>query len=140
MRLACALLCLGMALGCRERKVDIKAAPERELPRPAPPEPMPSGVVSSLVGHAGEEVTISGTLVAHPHPRLPSKQPGKSQIFVDVDGSHLEIAAHVTALPDCNGPMFLTGKVIVAVGMAKMGSTEGEYAEPQLDVNRWRCR
>lgn len=126
-------------VGCRERAVDIKAAPERELPReqPAPP---PSAVVTTLVGHVGEEVTITGTVVAKPRPRLAASRSGKSPIFVDVEGSHLEVAAHVATLPHCSGPLYLTGRVVVAVGMAKEGSTEGEYAEPQLDVDRWHCR
>lgn len=131
--------CFG-ATGCRERAAEIKAAPERELPRETPLEPLPGKVVASLVGHAGEEVTIAGTIVTRPRPRIPSKRPGKLQVFIDVDGSHLEIATHVATLPDCKGPLYLTGRVIVAVGMAKEGSTEGEYAEPQLDVDRWRCR
>lgn len=127
--------------GCRERALDIKAAPERELPRAPEPPPAPPGkVVNSLVGHAGEEVTIAGTLVAKPRPRIASTQPGKVPIFVDVEGSHLEIAAHVARRPDCTGSLYLTGRVIVAVGMAKEGTTEGAYAEPQLDVERWRCR
>lgn len=140
MRLACALFVAVFACGCRERRVEIKAAPERELPREPPPEPPPTGIVSSLVGHAGEEVTIAGTLVAKPRPRIDYKHSGKTPIFVDVEGTHLEIAAHVEKLPDCSGSMYLTGKVFVALGMAKAGSTEGVYAEPQLDVERWRCR
>jgi len=140
MKLGYAAVVALLAMGCRERKPEITAAPERELPRDPQPEPAPTGVVSSLVGHAGEEVTIAGTLVARPRPRIPSTRPGKHPIFVDVEGSHLQVAAHVEKLPDCSGPLFLTGKVVVALGMAKEGSTEGEYAEPQLDVDRWRCR
>lgn len=140
MKLASAVLGALLAVACRERQPDIKAAPERELPRDPPPEPAPSGVVNSLVGHADEEVTIAGTLVAKPRPRIPSKRPGKIPIFVDVESTHLEVAAHVEQLPNCSGSMYLTGKVIVALGMAKEGTTEGEYAEPQLDVYRWRCR
>ncbi len=139
MRLAALLLSIGLA-GCRERANDIKPAPERELQHAPPPEPPPGKVVTSLVGYVGDDVTIVGAIVARPRPRLAYTRPGKRTIFIDVDGSHLEVAAHVASTPDCKGGLALTGKVIVAVGLAKDGTTAGEYAEPQLDVERWRCR
>jgi hypothetical protein len=134
-----ALLVALLLLGCRERPSDIHRAPERELPR-TPPPPMPSATVTSLMGYVGDEVTVLGRVDDKAKPRIPWTVSGKSVAMVDLTTSHSLIAAHVRELPSCAGDVVMTGIVIVARGMIRQGTTEGAYAEPQLDVNRWNCR
>lgn len=129
-----------LALGCGRRAPDITRAPEKERKHeekaPTPLDRTP--IVTTLVGHAGDVVSIEGRLLARAKPRVTTSVAGKSLVFVDVNGSHLEVATYVAELPACES-LHLTGKVIVATGMAKSGSTEGFYAEPQLDVAEARC-
>jgi hypothetical protein len=139
MRIAWAV-CAGLALiACRERRADIHRAPERELPRTVP-SPVESAFVESLIGHVGEEVTVAGVNDPAARPRIPWAIPGKSPMLIDVNGSHLRIVAHVADPPSCPGELLLTGQVIVARGMIRQGTTEGDWAEPQLDVTKSRCR
>jgi hypothetical protein len=138
--LAVALALLVSASACGRRSPDITRAPEKERKReekpPLPPDQTP--IVTTLVGHAGDVVSIEGRLLAKAKPRVTTSVVGKSLVFLDVDGSHLEVATYVAELPACEA-LRLTGKVIVATGMAKSGSTEGFYAEPQLDVAEAHC-
>jgi hypothetical protein len=127
-------------IGCRDKQADIRRAPERELPRTPPPAPTPSVFVKTLIGYAGEEVSVAGRVTSATKPRIKWNVPGKSSTMVDVTDSHSTIAAHVTELPDCHGEVVMTGTVIVARGMIRQGTTEGDWAEPQLDVSRWNCR
>lgn len=126
-------------VGCRERPSDIRKAPERELPRTTPA-PAPSGTVTSLMGFVGEEVSVLGRVDEKAKPRIPWTVTGKSAAMVEIAPSRMMIAAHMADLPSCTGDVLLTGTVIVARGMIRQGSTEGAYAEPQLDVTRWNCR
>ncbi|MGZ3416394.1 MAG: hypothetical protein ACXWUG_08010 [Polyangiales bacterium] len=137
------VLSLALALtatACGRRSPDITRAPEKERKREEKPPPLPdkTPVVTTLVGHAGDVVSIEGRLLAKAKPRVTTTVTGKSLVFVDVDGSHLEVATYVAELPSCEA-LHLTGKVIVATGMAKSGTTEGFYAEPQLDVAEAHC-
>lgn len=127
-----------LLLGCRERAADIRKAPERELPRTTP---APSAsTVTSLIGFVGEEVSVLGRIDGKSKPRIPWVVGGKSPTMFEVTPSHLIIAAHVDGVPACSGEVLLMGRVIVARGMIRQGTTEGDYAEPQLDVTRWDCR
>lgn len=141
MRLCVAVLLSAMVVACgRDRRATIGPAPERELPRtpPAPPrEELP--IVTTLVGHAGDEVIIEGRLLDAAKPRITTSVPGKSVTVVDVDGSHLHVVTYLEALPDCVD-VRMSGKVIVAAGEIASGGTHGAYAEPQLDVASVRCR
>jgi hypothetical protein len=132
---------LVLLLGCRgEHKSEIQRAPERELPR-TPPVPEPSSTpVETLIGHVGEEVTIAGVLDPAARPRIPWSVTGKSPAIIDVNGSHLRIVAHAAERRSCPGEVLLRGQVIVARGLIKQGGTEGDWAEPQLDVTHWACR
>jgi hypothetical protein len=134
-------LTIGLAvMGCRDQEGGIRAAPERELPpSPAPP-PSIEKLVSSLMGHAGEEVTIEGVSDPSARPRIPWSVHGKSPLLIALSGTGLHVVAHVTEVPSCASTILLTGQVIVARGMIRQGATEGAYAEPQLDVTRWSCR
>jgi hypothetical protein len=129
-----------LLIGCRDKPADIRRAPERELPRAPAPAPPPSVFVKTLIGYAGEEVSVAGRVTAAVKPRIKWSVAGKSSTMVDLTDSHSTIAAHVQELPDCTGEVLMTGKVIVARGMIRQGSTEGDWAEPQLDVTRWNCR
>jgi len=133
----CALVAL---IGCRENRLAIKRAPERELPRTVPPAPVDSSVVTSLTGRAGEEVTVAGVSDPGAKPHIKWAVTGKSPMLIDVTGSHHQVVAYVDSPPACSGEILLTGRVFVAVGLIRQGTTEGEYAEPQLDVAKWRCR
>jgi hypothetical protein len=95
--------------------------------------------VTNLVGHAGDVVTIEGRVLPKARRPVSTSIPGKSMVVVEIDGSHLQVATYVTMLLDCQD-VHLEGKVIVATGMARSGSTEGFYAEPQLDVEFIKCR
>lgn len=128
-----------LLISCRERRAEIQRAPEKELPRTTPA-PTVSATVTSLIGFVGEEVNVLGKRDPKARPRIPWTVAGKSTAMIDVEGSHLVIVAHVTDVPNCAGDVLLTGHVIVARGMIKQGETEGDYAEPQLDVARWICR
>lgn len=128
-----------LAPACR-RGPEITAAPERDRPREPEPPPAPKvPSVTTLVGHVGDDVAIEGRLVKGA-PKVLTSVAGKSHVIVDVDGSHLAIVTYVRERPTCPGTLRLTGKVIVAAGMARSGATEGYYAEPQLDAERWECR
>jgi hypothetical protein len=130
-----------LLFGCRDEKATIKRAPERELPRTPAPSPVPSGsVVTSLTGRAGDEVTLAGVSDPKAKPHIKWAITGKSPIVVDVTESHHQVVAHVDSPPSCPGEILFTGRVFVAVGLIRQGTTEGEYAEPQLDVAKWRCR
>ncbi len=135
-----AALLLALLVGCREKPSDIRRAPERELPRPPPPAPTPSVFVKTLIGYAGEEVSVLGRVAPSTKPRIKWSVSGKSSAMFDITDSHTTIAAHLATLPDCAGEVTLTGTVIVARGMIRQGTTEGDWAEPQLDVTRWNCR
>lgn len=125
--------------GCR-RGPEITAAPERERPRDPEPSPAPMPArVTTLVGHVGDDVTIEGRLIKGA-PKVLTSVAGKEHVIVDVDDSHLAIVAYVAERPTCPGTVRVVGKVIVAAGMARSGTTEGYYAEPQLDAERWECR
>lgn len=128
-----------LSIGCRERAADIRRAPERELPRTPPTAPFPSVIVTSLVGYAGETVSVRGRVAPRAKPRIPWSVPGKSSLMIDLSESHLTIAAHTVDHPTCSGDVVLTGHVIVARGMIRQGTTEGDWAEPQLDVTGWIC-
>jgi hypothetical protein len=131
---------LPLQTGCRRASPEISAAPEKERPREAPPPPTPPGKpVTTLVGHAGDVVEVEGQLVKG-KPKVLTSVTGKEHVILDLDGSHLPIVSYVTERPTCAGRVWMTGKVIVAAGMARSGSTEGFYAEPQLDVDKWLCR
>lgn len=132
-------LLFALLLGCREKPADIRRAPERELPR-TPPAPAPSVFVKTLIGYAGEEVSVLARVAPTTKPRIKWSVAGKSSAMFDITDSHSTIAAHLAALPDCPGEVVLTGTVIVARGMIRHGTTEGDWAEPQLDVVRWNCR
>jgi len=140
MRLSSLLFACAVLVGCREKKAGIQRAPERDLPRTPPAPPVDSAIVQTLIGHLGEEVTVAGVNDPAARPRIPWTVPGKSPSLIDVSGSHLRIVAHIADPPSCAGELLLTGQVIVARGMIKQGTTEGDWAEPQLDVTRWRCR
>ncbi len=126
-------------IGCR-RGPEITAAPARERPRDPEPPPGPTPKrVTTLVGHVGDDVTIEGRLVKGA-PKVLTSVAGKEHVIVDVDDSHLAIVTYVAERPTCPGTLRVVGKVIVAAGMARSGKTEGYYAEPQLDAERWECR
>lgn len=127
-------------VACRENKLAIKRAPERDLPRTVPLEVVDGGVATSLTGRAGEEVTVAGVSDPGAKPHIKWAVTGKSPILVDVTGSHHQVVAYVESPPACTGEILFTGRVFVAVGLIRQGTTEGEYAEPQLDVAKWRCR
>jgi len=141
MRLAGMLILGATLLACRERKADIHRAPERELPRTVPA-PIDTATVTSLIGYAGEEVTVAGVPNRAGKPRIAWSVPEKYATVIAVAGSKtgLEIIAHIADQPSCAGEVLLTGRVIVARGLIKQGTTEGDWAEPQLDVTSWRCR
>ena len=130
---------LWFATGCRDKLADIRRAPERELPRTVPA-PTVSATVTSLMGYVGEVVSVVGRIEEKAKPRIPWAVIGKSPTVVALATTHVEIVAHVIDVPDCKGDALLTGTVIVARGMIRQGTTEGAYAEPQLDVSRWSCR
>lgn len=138
-------------LGCGREAPTITGAPAREMRAPARNEvpTKPETVVTTLIGHVGDVVTIEGALNAKGRPRIPWSVPGKAATFVDIaapnaSGMRLEIVAHVEPSdvqpPDCKGRVRMKGNVIVARGFVKSGSTSGAYAEPQLDVLEWSCR
>lgn len=135
------LLSVCALLGCRGKdRADIQRAPERELPRTSPSPVAPQAPVQTLIGHVGENVTIAGVPDPAARPRIPWTVKDKTPAIIDVAGSHLRIVAHAAEQPPCPGEVLLTGQVIVARGMIKQGTTEGDWAEPQLDVANWRCR
>jgi hypothetical protein len=135
------LCSLVLSLGCRDKKLEIQRAPERELPRTVPT-PVESAVVETLIGHVGEEVTLAGVNDPAARPRIPWTVAHKHPSMIDVTGSHLRIVVHLdpSKATSCPGEVLFTGQVIVARGMIRQGTTEGDWAEPQLDVSRWRCR
>jgi len=141
MRAGAVMVMLALGLGCRrESKSRIIAAPERVPSRPQP-SPGPSGtMVDRLVGYAGEVVTVEGQVVKGALAHMTKTITGKVVQFVLLEGGNLEIVAYLPSLPTCPGSVLITGKVIVVVGKATGPGGGGDYAETQLDAERWVCR
>jgi hypothetical protein len=144
--LVCAVAIVAIACG-RRRGPEITASPE-EKPRRAPVEtPAPSAWaarVSSLVGHAGERVSVRGRHSPRTRPKVESTVAGKTPIGLALEGNPMVIVAYVErgdleTARGCLGSLLVEGDTIVVRGLARHGGTTGVYAEPQLDVTRLSC-
>jgi len=129
---------IALLASCRRDRERITAAPERNRNYDAATTAIV--LVDALIGHAGEDVTIEGTVVSGKAQHMTQTMVGKEIAYVELAGSKTEIVAYLPTLPACAGSSFLSGRVIVVTGKAKGPSGGGDYAETQLDVQSWTCR
>lgn len=91
--------------------------------------------VDALVGHVGDVVTLEGTMTAGEGAHLIQEIAEKRPLYLRLLSGN-EVVVYVAQPPGCAGRVELVGKVFVLAGT--LGKTAA-YAEPQLDVERWRC-
>ncbi|MHB8874749.1 MAG: hypothetical protein ACYC8T_13755 [Myxococcaceae bacterium] len=86
----------------------------------------------------GAEVVVEGKLAQIPWQHLIHPPPGKSPLYVDLDGGG-QIVAYVPKGEPCLSRVRLTGKVVEVSGRSKRPGSKERFTERSLDVTRIEC-
>jgi hypothetical protein len=94
----------------------------------------------------GQTVKLVGAVAQTPWQHMTGGVPGKSIVYMDLDGGKHQIVAHFAQPPSCSGDVAFEGKIFEVRGPSKAarrgepGAARDEYWEYVIDVDSWRCR